>query len=131
MGIVLQKYNPHLRQLNRGASRQPRAQKNLNTYPVAFISPIRYIQMGVPEWQNVQAAQSLCRTCGISDGELNRGLETFRKPAHRIEYVGAWNGISFYNDSKVTNIDAVMHAIKLFEGPIVLIVGGVDKGGSY
>ena len=98
---------------------------------VAMISSMRYIQLGVPERQNVQAAYPLCRYFGVTDAEFRRGLETFRKPAHRIEFVGEWNGIAFYNDSKATNIDSVMHAVGLFEGPIILLAGGVHKGASY
>jgi UDP-N-acetylmuramoylalanine--D-glutamate ligase len=98
---------------------------------VATISPMRYIQLGVPERQNIQAAYPLCRFFGVTDAQFRRGLETFRKPKHRIEFVGEWNGISFYDDSKATNIDSVMHAVGLFEGPIVLLAGGVHKGASY
>lgn len=98
---------------------------------VAPISPMRYIQLGVPERQNVQAAYVLCRHLGVTDQEFWRGLETFRKPKHRIEFVGEWNSISFYDDSKATNIDSVMHAVGLFEGPIILLAGGVHKGWSY
>ena len=98
---------------------------------VAPISPMRYIQLGVPERQNIQAAYALCRQFGITDVQFWRGLETFRKPRHRIEFVGEWNGISFYDDSKATNIDSVMHAVGLFAGPIVLLAGGVHKGWSY
>lgn len=98
---------------------------------IATISPMRYIQLGVPERQNVLAAYPICRHFGVTDVQFFRGLETFRKPKHRIEFVGEWDGISFYNDSKATNIDSVMHAVGLFEGPIVLLAGGVHKGASY
>ncbi|MBF8263169.1 MAG: murD [Parachlamydiales bacterium] len=98
---------------------------------IATISPMRYIQLGVPERQNIQAAELACRRFGVNEAQFWRGLETFRKPKHRIEYVGEWNGITFYNDSKATNIDSVMHAVGLFEGPIILLAGGVHKGWSY
>jgi len=99
--------------------------------PVATISPMRYIQLGVPERQNIRAAYVLCRQFGVTDVQFWRGLETFRKPKHRIEFVGEWMDISFYDDSKATNIDSVMHAVGLFEGPIILLAGGVHKGWSY
>ncbi len=98
---------------------------------LAPISPIRYMQLGGPEVQNIQAAFALCSLFGVSKEAFRRGVETFRKPAHRIEFVVEKNGISFYNDSKGTNIDAVMHAVRLLEGPLILLVGGVDKGASY
>ncbi|MBS0625747.1 MAG: UDP-N-acetylmuramoyl-L-alanine--D-glutamate ligase [Verrucomicrobia bacterium] len=98
---------------------------------IAAISMLRYIQLGVPEKQNVQAAYQICKGLGVSDLEFRRGLETFRKPAHRIEWVDEKNGVTFYNDSKATNIDSVMHAVSLFEGPLILLAGGYDKGASY
>ena len=99
--------------------------------PLAGIPLMRYIQLGKPEEQNIQAAFSLTGQFGVSEDEFWRALETFRKPHHRIEYAGEWNGICFYDDSKGTNIDAVMHAVKLLTGPIILLAGGVDKGASY
>jgi UDP-N-acetylmuramoylalanine--D-glutamate ligase len=98
---------------------------------VAPISIPGYIELGVPEKQNVQIARLLCAHFGVTDAEFNRGLQTFRKPPHRIEWVADVGGVSYYNDSKSSNIDSVMHAIRLFERPIVLIAGGVDKGASY
>lgn len=107
--------------------------KNFEDIPsvVAPISSMRYIQLGVPERQNIQAAYPLCRQFGITDAEFESGLKTFRKPKHRIEFVGEWNQIAFYNDSKATNIDSVQHAVGLFNGPIILLAGGVHKGASY
>ncbi|OGN63905.1 MAG: UDP-N-acetylmuramoylalanine--D-glutamate ligase [Chlamydiae bacterium RIFCSPHIGHO2_12_FULL_49_9] len=98
---------------------------------VAPISPIGYIQKGIPEKENVQAAFKLSSHFGVAKGVFLKGLETFRKPSHRIEWVGEAKGVSYYDDSKATNIDSVMHALKLFQGPLLLIVGGVDKGASY
>ncbi len=94
-------------------------------------SAMSYIRLGMPEKQNIQAAYALCAHFGISDGEFCRGLKAFRKPHHRIEYVREWDGVFFYDDSKATNIDAAMHAVALFDGPIILLAGGVDKGASY
>jgi UDP-N-acetylmuramoylalanine--D-glutamate ligase len=98
---------------------------------VAPFERLRYIQLGVPEQQNVKAAFALCSVFGVSSEQFQKSLATFRKPPHRIEWLGEKNGVHYYNDSKATNIDSVMYAIALFEGPIVLIAGGVDKGASY
>lgn len=98
---------------------------------IAPNSSMSYTQLGLPEWPNVQAVYPLCRHFGIGEKEFMRGLQTFRKPKHRIEYLGEMDGIAFYNDSKATNIDAVQYAVSLLDGPIILLVGGVDKGASY
>jgi UDP-N-acetylmuramoylalanine--D-glutamate ligase len=89
------------------------------------------IQLGLPEKQNILAALALCSYLGVSRNLFQRGLETFRKPSHRIEWVAEIEGVSYYNDSKSSNIESVMHAMSLFNGPLILIAGGVDKGSSY
>ena len=53
------------------------------------------------------------------------------KPSHRIEFVKSINGVNYYDDSKGTNIDAVIRAVEGINGKIVLIAGGVDKGFPY
>jgi UDP-N-acetylmuramoylalanine--D-glutamate ligase len=50
---------------------------------------------------------------------------------HRVEWVRAWRGIDFYDDSKGTNVGAVVKAIENFDRPVLLLLGGWDKLGSY
>ena len=99
--------------------------------PVDQRPSMQYTQWGMPEAQNVEASAAVCAEFGLNRAEFDKALRTFKKPAHRIEWLGEMNGVHYYDDSKGTNIDAVMHAVALFEGPIVLIIGGVDKGASY
>lgn len=80
---------------------------------------------------NALAAWGLCKTLGISSQQFVEAFSTFKKPSHRIEFVGNIDGVSFYDDSKGTNIDAVIHAVIALQGPIILLAGGVDKGASY
>ncbi|MCK5540337.1 MAG: UDP-N-acetylmuramoyl-L-alanine--D-glutamate ligase, partial [Deltaproteobacteria bacterium] len=51
--------------------------------------------------------------------------------AHRLEHVASRAGVDFYNDSKATNIDAVIKAVASFERPLVLLLGGYDKGADF
>lgn len=95
---------------------------------VAAISPVEYIQLGK---QNVEAAFAICTLMGASQEQFAEALKTFRKPPHRIEWVGEWGGVEYFNDSKATNIDAVMHAMSLMQKPVLLLAGGVHKGASY
>jgi UDP-N-acetylmuramoylalanine--D-glutamate ligase len=81
--------------------------------------------------QNIEAAYEICALFGVSRDAFEASLQSFRKPAHRIEWIGEINGVHYYDDSKGTNIDAVMQAVASFDRPIVLIAGGVDKGASY
>ncbi|HSX37925.1 MAG TPA: UDP-N-acetylmuramoyl-L-alanine--D-glutamate ligase [Chlamydiales bacterium] len=89
------------------------------------------VRLGMAEWENVQAARALCSFCKVPKKIFDVSLKSFRKPPHRIEWVAEINGVAYYNDSKASNVDAVLHAVKLFEGSILLIAGGVDKGAPY
>lgn len=90
--------------------------------------PERYNHLGR---QSVLAAFTLCADLGVSEEEFWRAADSFRKPPHRIEWVAEIGGVSYYNDSKSSNIHSVMHAVALLKGPIRLLIGGVHKGASY
>lgn len=81
--------------------------------------------------ENILGAFALCRELGLSGEKFQTALDSFKKPAHRIEFVLEKDGISYYDDSKGTNIDAVIRAVGSLTGPIILIAGGVDKGSAY
>lgn len=81
--------------------------------------------------QNIQAAFAICRQFGITEEKFYRLLESFCKPPHRIEKIAEIDGVAFFNDSKSSNIESVMYAVRQFSGPLILIVGGTDKGASY
>lgn len=98
---------------------------------VELINTLSYTQLEMPSKQSVQAAYLLCKRCGVTDVEFLHGLQTYKKPPHRIEWVAEIDGVSYYNDSKSSNIDSVMHAVGRFEGPLILIIGGLHKGSSY
>ena len=67
----------------------------------------------------------------IPNESLEKSLSAFRAVEHRLEFVRDINGIKFYNDSKATNVNAVWYALQGFDAPIVLILGGKDKGNDY
>ncbi len=95
------------------------------------INSLGYTKLEMASKQSVQAAYLLCKRCGVTDVEFLHSLQTFKKPPHRIEWVAEIDGVSYYNDSKSSNIDSVMHAVGRFDGPLVLIIGGLHKGSSY
>lgn len=98
---------------------------------VDLINSVRYTELAMGSKQSMQAAYLLCTRCGVTDTEFLQGLQTFKKPPHRIEWVAEIDGVSYYNDSKSSNLHSVMHAVYRFQGPIVLIIGGLHKGSSY
>lgn len=81
--------------------------------------------------ENVLAAYALCADRGVSGDDFLKAMSTFKKPSHRIEFITQHKGVNYYDDSKGTNLDAVVRAVQSLEGPIVLIAGGVDKGAAY
>ena len=100
--------------------------KNSNEY----LLPVSYRGKGKHEIENTLAAWILSRSFSITDEGFSSALETFQKPAHRIEFVKKVRGVSYFDDSKGTNIDAVIRAVEAMRGQVVLIAGGVDKGAS-
>lgn len=98
---------------------------------VEYFLPIRYREMGIHESENVVAAWALCREFGVDKATFLQALESFQKPEHRIEFVSEIEGVAYFDDSKGTNIDATICAVKAMKGPVILIAGGVDKGASY
>jgi len=86
---------------------------------------------GVHNEENLMAAVLCASAFGVDPDAIRRALPRLRPLAHRIEWVRQWRGIEFYDDSKGTNIGAVAQALTNFDRPIVLLVGGRDKGGSY
>ncbi len=80
---------------------------------------------------NACAASACCSAAGIDTEFIAAGLKSFKGVEHRLEEVGLTGGVSFINDSKATNVDAVYWALQSVFPPIVLIAGGRDKGGNF
>ena len=80
---------------------------------------------------NALAALLASRLAGASRAEVRAGLLAFKPLAHRMELVADDDNIAYYDDSKGTNVSAVVAALDGFSRPVVLIAGGRDKGGAY
>jgi UDP-N-acetylmuramoylalanine--D-glutamate ligase len=79
--------------------------------------------------ENALAAAAVGRIAGLSDDAINMAIRSFKGVAHRLELVGEWAGVRWYNDSKATNPDAGRVALSAFPGaPVVLIAGGYGSG---
>lgn len=79
--------------------------------------------------QNVMPGVVVGKLFGLDAETIARAVRTFRPLAHRLEPVGEWNGISFYNDSLSTVPEAAAAALESFAGrAVVLIAGGTDRG---
>jgi UDP-N-acetylmuramoylalanine--D-glutamate ligase len=80
---------------------------------------------------NALAGLALCRALGVSIDPLLSALREFRGLPHRMEKVAAFNGITFYDDSKSTNVGATVAALNGMKQKVVLIAGGDGKGQDF
>jgi UDP-N-acetylmuramoylalanine--D-glutamate ligase len=80
---------------------------------------------------NAMAAAAAALAIDIEPIAIEEGLASFKPLRHRIEMVHEWRGIRFIDDSKGTNVGAVVEALDATSAPIILIAGGFDKGGDY
>lgn len=84
--------------------------------------------MGEHNYQNVMAAIIAAKIVGLNNDEIKSAIMSFKAVEHRCEFVKKVGEIEFYNDSKATNPEAAIVAIRSFEGKSVsLIAGGRDK----
>lgn len=81
--------------------------------------------------ENVLAACAAAYLAGADPAAIANGIKTFKGVEHRLEFVAEVSGVQFYNDSKATNVDAAVKAIEAFPGPLIVILGGKDKGSPY
>ena len=79
--------------------------------------------------ENALAAAAVGRIAGLTNEAIDEAIRNFKGVAHRLELVGEWDGVRWYNDSKATNPDAGRVALSAFPGrPVVLIAGGYGSG---
>ena len=81
--------------------------------------------------ENVLAGCAAAYLAGADPAAIANGVKTFQGVEHRLEFVAEVGGVNFYNDSKATNVDATVKAIEAFPGPLIVILGGKDKGSPY
>jgi len=81
--------------------------------------------------ENAAAASLAALAVGGKLEAIQSTLNDFQGLSHRLEFVDTVNDIRFFDDSKATNVDAVARALETFNTPIVLIMGGRDKGGDF
>jgi UDP-N-acetylmuramoylalanine--D-glutamate ligase len=86
---------------------------------------------GVHNVENMMAAIAAAKCAGVSRRAIETTLEEFPGLEHRLEFVREKGGVRYYNDSKGTNVGAVVKSLDSFAGPLILLAGGVDKGGDY
>ncbi len=92
-----------------------------------FNSPL----IGMHNQYNTMAAVAVAKLLGVEDAVIEQALATFENAEHRMQLVGEAKEVTYINDSKATNVEAVWYALEGIKQPIVWIAGGVDKGNDY
>ena len=80
---------------------------------------------------NSMAASMAATALDIRKEKIREALQTFESLEHRMETVAVIKGITFINDSKATNVNSTWYALESMNSPVILILGGVDKGNDY
>ena len=101
----------------------------LNNEKVISLSDIRV--KGIHNYENIMAAILAAKEFNVSNNVIKEVLNNFAGVAHRIEFVAKINGREFYNDSKATNTDSTITALKSFDNDVIHILGGLDRGHSF
>jgi UDP-N-acetylmuramoylalanine--D-glutamate ligase len=86
---------------------------------------------GIHNIENMMAAIAVIKAIGKPATIIQQTLDEFSGLEHRLEFVREKNGVRYYNDSKGTNVGAVVKSLASFSVPVILLAGGVDKGGDY
>lgn len=93
------------------------------------VLPLTSIRLpGKHNLQNVMIAVSAAKVLGIANENIREVVEGFTGVEHRIEFVREKDGVRYYNDSKGTNTDATVTALKAFDKGVILLIGGFEKG---
>lgn len=96
------------------------------------ILPARRVPLpGAHNLENVMAACLIGHSLGAPAAAMRDAVLDFRGIEHRLEPVLSVRHVRFVNDSKATTVDATLKALQSFPGPIVLLLGGKDKGGDF
>ncbi len=104
---------------------------DLNGKKKAVLNSAQVHLQGEHNLENITCSILAAKILGLSDENIKNGIASFKALYHRFESVGIFNGIEFIDDSKATNIDATRRALESVGKKVVLIAGGVDKGGDY
>ncbi len=86
---------------------------------------------GMHNVQNVMTCVIIAKLLDVPDEVIQTTICGYKGLPHRIEFVADIDGVGYYDDSKATNVDAVAVALKSFSAPVILVMGGRDKGGDY
>ncbi len=96
------------------------------------LMPVREIRLrGNHNLEYVLAATAVAYLAGLDPEAVAEAVRSFPGVEHRLEPVRRLNSVDYYNDSKATNVDAATQALRAFDQPLIVIMGGLDKNGDF
>ena len=105
---------------------------SVNIPEAQFSIPVKELALpGVHNLYNSMAAAMATASMGVSADVIVAGLRDFPGVEHRLQRFATYNGITFINDSKATNVNSTYYALTAVHRPVILILGGKDKGNDY
>lgn len=118
--------------MNIGGGVQIRDEIKIRTGPDIEVFSVENMKMrGFHNIENTMAAILAAREHGATHEAIQEVIDNYTGIEHRLEYVRKVGGVEFYNDSKATNVHAVLRALKAFDENVILIMGGKDTGLNY
>lgn len=96
-----------------------------------LISVSELLLRGEHNFENVCAAVTVAKLCKVENAAITAVLRSFKGLAHRLELVTSGGGVCYYNDSFSTTPETAIAAIRSFSEPLIIILGGSDKGSDY
>ena len=86
---------------------------------------------GMHNIENILGAISIAKEFNVSDEAITKGISNFYGVTHRLEFVDEINKVRFYNDTEATNIKCTQIALSSFNKPIIIILGGLERGQNF
>lgn len=111
--------------------RQGEALINIPGLQPFYLNLQRSALKGIHNQENILASALVGAVLGVPQATMQKVIDHYKGLSHRMEWVASWRGIEFYDDSKATNVGAVLKALENFERSVWLLLGGRDKLGSY
>lgn len=103
----------------------------IGTHTSRLVAPREMSLKGQHNLYNAMAATLAAQLAGVTVASVRATLKNFKGVEHRLELVRELDGVRYINDSKATNVDSVWYALQAFDEPIILLLGGRDKGNDY
>jgi UDP-N-acetylmuramoylalanine--D-glutamate ligase len=99
--------------------------------PQVVIAVADFPPVGIHNLENAMAAIAAAVPLDVDGASVHDALATYEPLPHRMEPVRVVCGVAYINDSKATNVDAAIKSIRSIDGPLILIMGGLDKNGDF